>query len=99
MIAGRLPEDMTKGKLFVDIIREGVTNAVRHGYATQISVEIDNSDGACRLAITDNGHPISETITEGGGLSGMRKKLEPYGGALNVTPHPRFSLMVDLPRG
>jgi nitrate/nitrite-specific signal transduction histidine kinase len=38
MLDGKLPEDDAKGRLFVDIIREGVTNAIRHGFATHISV-------------------------------------------------------------
>jgi signal transduction histidine kinase len=97
VLDGKLPEGDTKGRLFVEIIREGITNAVRHGFATHISVRIDNSGSACRLEISDNGYPPEDAVTEGGGLAGVRTKLEPHGGTLNVASHPRFVLTIDLP--
>lgn len=96
---GTLPEDCVKGRLFTDIIRESVTNAVRHGFATKILVQIGFSGGGYHLRITNNGYPPAQPIVEGGGIGGMRKMLEPNGGALKVTAHPHFVLTVDLPGG
>lgn len=96
---GKLPEDDARGLLFADIAREAVTNAVRHGLATQIYIRADDSDGDYNLRITDNGHPPSDTFKEGGGLSGMRKKAEPFGGTINITASPRFILTIYLPGG
>ena len=96
---GKLPEDRAYGRLFTDIIRESVTNAVRHGFATKIFVQMDFTDGEYRLKITNNGHSPSGPIVEGGGIGGMRKMVEPHGGALDVTAYPRFVLTVNLPGG
>ena len=96
-LEGALPEDRAKGLLFADIVREGVTNAVRHGFATEITIQVEHTDGGCRMQIANNGLPPSGGFREGGGLGGMRKKLEPYGGALRVVSHPRFALEIDLP--
>lgn len=98
-INGALPADDTRGRLFVDIIRESVTNAVRHGFATSIAVHMDCSGSAHCLQITNNGHPPRGPITEGGGIGGMRQKVAPHGGMLDVTTHPQFVLTVDLPGG
>jgi signal transduction histidine kinase len=98
-LEGPLPEDCVQGRLFVEIVREGVTNAVRHGFATEIVIRMEHTDSGCRMRITNNGPPPPENFAEGGGLSGMRKKLEPCGGVLRVIPHPQFTLEIELPGG
>ena len=95
-IDGNLPEDSIKGRLFADIIKEAVTNAVRHGFATKIYVNLDCQEGACRLKITDNGKTNPGEIVEGGGIGGMRMKILPHNGELNVVSYPDFILSVDL---
>ena len=49
------------------------------------------------LEITDNGHSPTGEIAEGGGITGMRKKVELFGGTVAVTTRPRFVLAVTLP--
>ena len=51
------------------------------------------------MRITNNGPAPPENFTEGGGLSGMRKKLEPYGGTLRAVASPRFVLEIHIPGG
>ena len=101
LINGNIPSDEKKGYVFVDIISESVINAVRHGFASKIFVQMSHVGNAWYLEITDNGNrrSLSRPIREGGGISGMRSKLKPYGGALVVTNHPRFMLKVELPGG
>jgi signal transduction histidine kinase len=96
---GKLPEDRIKGHMFTNIIRESVTNAVRHGFATKILVGIDASADGYRLKITNNGYPPPQPIVEGEGIRGMRKMTETCGGMLDVCIHPRFVLSVYLPGG
>ena len=98
---GKLPEDDKKGHLFVDIISESIVNAVRHGFATKIFVQINLFDETWHLEITDNGHghSLHQPIKEGGGIGGMRGKVEACGGSVMVTNHPRFMLNVELPGG
>lgn len=96
---GKLPKDRTKGRMFTDIIRESVTNAVRHGFATKIFVQINHSTKGYHLNIANNGHLPPQPIIEGGGIDGIRRMVEPHGGALDVISHPRFVLTVDLPGG
>lgn len=96
---GKLPKNRTKERMFVDIIREGVTNAVRHGFATKIFVQIVHSVSGYRLKIANNGHPPSQPVVEGGGIGGMRKMVEQNGGTLDVTAHPHFVLTAYLPGG
>ena len=63
-------------RLLIEIIQEAVTNAVRHGFATEVNVRISDQQQFCQLQITDNGYPPSEPIIEGGGISGIRDKVK-----------------------
>jgi len=94
-IIGSVPEDYETGRLFVEIIRDAINNAVRHGLATQVTISINDSGKSTSLMITDNGYPPL-AIKEGGGISSMRKKLEAYGGALQIKIEPKFTLLIDL---
>ena len=97
-IDGQLPVDSESGRILTEIIREAVTNSVRHGFATQVQVQIDDSEEACHLQINDNGYPPSGQIIEGGGIGGIREKVKSFGGTVTVSHQPRFMLTVELKR-
>lgn len=61
------------------IIQEAMTNAVRHGKATRISVSIDYSSESIAFSVRDNGLG-AEKVTEGYGLKGIRERVEAFGG-------------------
>ena len=94
---GSLPADSGKGQLFVDIAREAITNAVRHGLATQVRISAEEVAGESRMQITNNGHGISEIIKEGGGITGMRRRLSEWSGELAISTASQFSLNVAIP--
>ena len=96
---GVLPSDAERAGIFVEIIRESVANAVRHGFASQIFVRAGQEGEVDFLEISNNGHTSSQTVIEGGGIGGMRKKIEPHSGLLRINPHPQFALKVELPGG
>jgi signal transduction histidine kinase len=98
MFDGELPGDEGTGRLAADIAREGVTNAVRHGLAARVDIRMDASDGF-KIKITDNGRPLSGTVTEGGGIIGIREKVKRFNGAVDVAFGPQFILSVSLPEG
>lgn len=96
---GELPDDTQQASLFVDIIRESSTNAVRHGFATQINIKTELKENEYKLTINNNGHTTTTPIIPGGGIKVMRKKVSAQGGNLNITHHPLFALSVVLPGG
>ena len=95
--SGELPKDATKAKLFADIAREAISNAVKHGFATMIRIEMEETIDSSRMRISNNGEPPPEVIREGGGLSGMRKMAEPFDGVLSFGAFPHFVLSIELP--
>ena len=98
-LEGELPADQEISRIFTDIIKEGVTNAARHGFATDISVKTGGEGDRHNLTITNNGDVPSCPITEGGGIGAMRNMLEPYGGELDVILDQSFVLTIQVPGG
>ena len=78
------------------VIREAVTNILRHSQATECGVRLSHSDGVCTLEIADNG--CGGNGAEGEGLKGMRQRVEMLGGSLQRKTNPGTTLTITLPR-
>jgi signal transduction histidine kinase len=80
------------------LIQEGMTNAIRHGKATQILISFFRKDNGVGILIKDNGVG-SAFIDEGYGLIGMRERIESLGGSLTVSSKPGegFKLIAWIP--
>ena len=96
---GKLPDDEEQARLCIDIIREASTNAVRHGFATQVNIESEKTKDSYKLVIVNNGHTTINSINPGSGIKGMRKKTHAQGGNLEIISYPQFTLSVVLPGG
>ncbi|MFH8405933.1 sensor histidine kinase [Streptomyces sp. NPDC018019] len=90
------------------VVREGVTNTVRHSGATRCEIEVrtDTAADRTRLTITDDGRgpaaPSGGPATSGGtGLKGLTERLATAGGTLDWGADGRrgFRLVVELPVG
>ncbi len=73
------------------IVQEALTNAVRHGKATEISVDIRYLPKEIRFRIADNGTGAAE-IKEGFGLKGIRERAEAFGGKVTIESGQGFSI-------
>ena len=95
-IVGKLPQNKEVAKVFFEIIREAVTNAIRHADGTKVDVQvIDNLDGI-ELIITNNGKKPKDTIIEHQGINGMRRKVAKIKGNLYITTVPNFKIDVKI---
>lgn len=77
-----LPDPHTEsdhGQLFAWVLREAVTNVVRHSGATRCVVKVDDTS----ISIHDNGSGMSTTVY-GNGLRGLCERVESAGGILQV---------------
>ena len=83
----------------VRIAQEAITNAVRHGHATSVSVGLDNESGL-RLRVEDDGRGFSPDRLprrgSGFGLVSMRERAEALGGRLTVASRPGEGTRVEL---
>ncbi len=82
--AGVLSADQTTEAL--QITREAISNALRHGGANKITVRLHRNDSEVGLLISDNGqgfHPES-TASEGHGLTNMQGRASQIGATLRI---------------
>ena len=96
-IQGEFPEKGRLQRSFYEIAAEAMTNAVHHGYATEIRIETGLQNGVWFLKAEDNGWGKTGKITEGGGLSGMRRRTEAMGGTFRYTESPHFCIFAEIP--
>ena len=64
------------------VVREAVSNAVRHSHATELSIEVKVADDLC-IEVMDNGRGVSGDITESG-VASLRRRAEQSGGTFSL---------------
>lgn len=79
------------------VLREAVTNIVRHAKATVCVLELKRTEEGVRLLLQDNGH--AGEIQEGSGLRGLRERVTQLHGQLLLATgrDGGLRLLVDLP--
>ena len=77
------------------IVREAVTNVVRHAQARNCSLRLAPLNGRCLLEVQDDGRGGSQD--EGNGLRGMRERIEALGGTLKRETGGGTRLSIQFP--
>ena len=80
------------------VLLEALSNCVRHAGASELYVKFGSAEHEWDVVITDNGQKPEKNIKEGGGLSGIRKRVEQCGGTLRICSDPIFSITVKIPK-
>ncbi len=62
------------------VLREAVTNVLRHARATRCEIQLRDAAGSLTLVVQDDGQ--GGDIQEGNGWSGMRRRIEDVGGSV-----------------
>ncbi len=79
------------------MVQESLTNSLRHGNATEISVSFWVVERALRVSIADNGAGSGE-IVPGIGLAGMAERLAHVGGTMKAESTPfGFLVFSEIP--
>ncbi|MCQ2549731.1 MAG: hypothetical protein MJ134_06800 [Lachnospiraceae bacterium] len=89
-IEGNLPQNKEVSYTISLLANEAITNAVRHGKATEVTMKIYDKDGI-KVVTSNNGKPANSEIREGGGLSSIRERIEKTGGTLEIYSKDRVS--------
>ena len=98
-VSGQLPENAQQRKLIAAIGAETLTNAVRHAGAKQLWIDVEEIATAHIIRYTNDGADPSAPVTEGGGLSTARRKIEAAGGRMRIDTEPRFTLTIIFEKG
>jgi two-component system sensor histidine kinase DesK len=86
------------------VVREGVTNVIRHSRAQHCLIRITSTDGIIHAEVSNDGYPRKESskVERGGGLSGLAERVANEGGQLEagmqpMSNGPGFRLKVEIP--
>ena len=84
-------QDPTIEALLGWVVREGITNVIRHSAGTHCTIRIDALEGHVQVEIVDDGggghrHPPDVPGLAGSGLAGIRERLQAAGGRLEAGP-------------
>ncbi|SEK49290.1 two-component system, NarL family, sensor histidine kinase UhpB [Pseudoxanthomonas sp. GM95] len=78
------------------IAQEAITNALRHGHATRLTVQLAHTDDGLRLQVDDNGRGYDTTQPPGFGRLAMRERATLLGGSLQETATDAGSRVIAL---
>jgi two-component system sensor histidine kinase DesK len=79
------------------IVREAVTNIVRHARASHCRMSFEGSDSVTFLTIEDDG--CGGLRQEGNGLRRMRERVESLGGRFRTESEGGTRLVIEIPDG
>jgi two-component system sensor histidine kinase UhpB len=84
--------------------QEGMTNALRHGQASSLALQVRADDDRLTLELTDNGEGLASDWAQRGGHYGLRwlaERVESLGGRFRIEPHASrgVRLQVQVPLG
>jgi two-component system, NarL family, sensor histidine kinase DesK len=81
------------------VVREGVTNVVRHSRAKRCTIELERGSDPVRLSITDEGSAAgTASNSDGNGLQGLKERIAAGGGLLTAEATEKgFRLTAAIP--
>ena len=82
------------------VIRELITNSLRHADASHYVLRIQAVERSWLLQYTDNGKGLADTSEQqlGSGLQGIRRRIVQHQGEFSLGTKPGFELTLRLPR-
>ncbi len=81
----------------LQIAREAVSNAVRHGAATQVDIALQGSGGHVDFEVIDNGRGFDPSVVQPGtGLANFTQRARELGGSLVIDSRPGNGARIRL---
>lgn len=96
IIRGEMPSGSENAYTVISAVRTCLINAVRHADASKMYVDIKRGSDDIKIKITNNGIPPDGEITEGGGLSALRRRAEKNAGTMTVISRPEFAVIIKI---
>jgi len=101
---GTDPTPGTAAAVLVPVVREAVTNILKHSSASRCVLEVTTSAGSLRLLISNDGSddaaraPLAAVGRTGNGLGNLAARVEAAGGHLSASRNGgQFSLVAEIP--
>jgi len=92
------PPDKDTAHCFIAIVKEGLSNIIRHSDATQVALRLIEHPALYQLILEDNGSATSTEPGGGLGLRSMADRVGALGGQLLIERQGGFRLFVSIPK-
>lgn len=86
-------DDPRRAQVLVRLTQEILTNTMRHSRARNLWLQFGHAGDEVELVARDDGRG-SDLVKAGNGLTGMRERLELFGGSLDIETRPGFGFVV-----
>ena len=86
---------VTQERVLALVVREAVTNVLRHAHATRCRMTLQETGSACQLEIRDDGRGGAHK--EGMGMRGIRERVAAIGGEVSWSAGPGTKLTIVVP--
>ena len=83
-------------ELFVMVAREAVANAVKHGEAGNVTIDIQKENENLIIDISNDGNLPAGPITRGGGLTNIKRMVEDRRGQMRVEIKEQFHMILEF---
>jgi two-component system sensor histidine kinase DesK len=77
------------------VLREAMTNVLRHAAPSHCTIEIDMTDGKARLRVVNDGALPGDGAELGTGLAALGRYLHEHSGRLDAGPGPDGTFRLD----
>lgn len=81
---------------FITVVKEGVSNILKHSDATKISIILREHPAFYQLSVEDNGTIKEKKDDEGIGLINMRERVEAINGTFRVNRDQGFRIFISV---
>lgn len=95
-IEGTLPKNEKRATYFFEIIRECITNAIKHANSSKIEIAIKNESSKDVMKITNDGNLPKENIIENDGIKGIRRRVAEMGGKIKINTSNKFMIEIEV---
>ncbi|MDO4266061.1 MAG: sensor histidine kinase [Eubacteriales bacterium] len=96
--AGVLKFDEDEESAIYRVIQESITNAIRHGHASEIDVSISRIDNELHLKVSDNGCGCSDIkLKEGFGTRHIQERIRMLNGTVDFKSKDGFCVEATIP--
>jgi signal transduction histidine kinase len=82
----------------VAIVRESLSNIIRHSDATEVSLVVREHPGIYQVIVFDNGTTKQYSFEKGMGLNNIKSRVESLGGTFNIDTKMGFKVFVSIPK-
>ena len=95
---GSVPAGGPVEELLAAAAFECAANCIKHAGGSQVFARVTQEENAWQARFTNDGMPPEKSVTEGGGLSALRKRVEEAGGSMRIESSPAFALIIKIPK-